>query len=72
MRLTIVESGIVISRSIPLSTLPSFNLEFDNGIGFVSYTDEETNETKDNREEAIQAEINGNDDTNYDILNQAG
>ena len=64
MRLTTSDAGIIISRGIDLDALPSFNLEFGDGVGFVSYVDEETNETKDNREEAIQAEVTSNDGGN--------
>ena len=64
IRLTTSDAGIIISRGVPLNTLPSFNLEFGDGVGFVSYVDEETNETKDNREQAIEAEVNSTDGGN--------
>lgn len=70
--LTSVDSKIAV-RDIDLAHLKNISFRFEQGVGFITYTDAASGEGADNRDQAFAAEgIAASSARTYDTENQAG
>jgi hypothetical protein len=73
--LTTKDDSLIAVRDIDLVNAKDITFHFDNGIGYITYTDASSGETVDTEESAQQSEqdsANDSDSSNYDLENQAG